>query len=94
MELTITIWPKVSAHRMMGLRANALTMVQRSITTALVRATTPGGEFHDQRDNVKKEYYKLIVTETTKYALRAGNSRVADRPARGWPPETCIIMIP
>jgi hypothetical protein len=27
-------------------------------------------EFHDQGENVAKYYYQLIVTETTKYALR------------------------
>jgi hypothetical protein len=31
------------------------------------------GEFHDQGDNVEKEYYLLIVIQTTKYALRATN---------------------
>jgi hypothetical protein len=30
------------------------------------------GEFHDQGDNVKKEYYYSIVTKTTKYTLRVG----------------------
>jgi hypothetical protein len=52
------------------------------------------GEFHDQGDNVKKEYYYLIITETTKYALRAANRRAADRPAKGWLPEGHIVMTP
>jgi hypothetical protein len=38
------------------------------------------GEFHNQGDNVKNEYYYLIVTQTTKYAQQAANLRAADRP--------------
>jgi hypothetical protein len=35
------------------------------------------------KDNVKKQYYYLIVTKITKYVLRAANSQAAARPARG-----------
>jgi hypothetical protein len=35
-----------------------------------------------------------MITETTKYALRAANPRAADRPAGGWPSEGRILMTP
>jgi hypothetical protein len=44
------------------------------------------GEFYDQGDNVKKEYYKLIVTKNINYALQATRHRAADsRPVSGCP---------
>jgi hypothetical protein len=43
---------------------------------------------------LKKEYYYSIVTQTTKYALRAADPRAADRPAGGWPPGGRIVMTP
>jgi hypothetical protein len=41
---------------------------------------------------LKKEYYLVIVTETTEYARRAANSRAANRPVGGLPPEGRIIL--
>jgi hypothetical protein len=46
------------------------------------------GGCHDQADNVKQQYCKLILTKT-KYTLRA-----ADRLNGSWPPEGRIIMTP
>jgi hypothetical protein len=43
--------------------------------------------------NVEK-HITLIVSETTKYILRAANPWAADRPAWGWPPEERIDMTP
>jgi hypothetical protein len=43
---------------------------------------------------LKKYHYYLIVTETTKYALRVANPRAGNMPAGGWPPERHIVMIP
>jgi hypothetical protein len=53
------------------------------------------GEFHDQGDNVRKHYYLSILTETTKYALRAAKPCAADRPARVWlPPNSRPFSVP
>jgi hypothetical protein len=49
-------------------------------------------EFHDQADNVKNEYYKLLITKNIKYIQRAANSQAADRPAWGWSPAGHIII--
>jgi hypothetical protein len=73
-----------------------LAVKEANINVVKVRSTigqTLGeGEFHDQGDNLKKEYYLLIVTETTNYVLRATNHRAANRPARGWLPEGRFVM--
>jgi hypothetical protein len=41
---------------------------------------------------LRNNFFQLIVTETTKYALGVANSWATDRPAGGWLPKRHIVM--